>query len=574
MLRGLTPGTVPAGAIALLLGWACAGPEPDVLAEWRGGRATIEDFETFVRSLPPDRQKPQAAGGSAEAWVGESLERLALRAALSERAKAAGLGEDPRLAFRARFLASAEVGRRLVRERCPEVEVPMEEARRVYEARTPVGPRPWILVRHIYKQMAPEAGVEERTRVRGELEVVHAQLADGASFVELAREHSDSETAKDGGLIGRLSRDAPVDPVFLRAAWSLADGETSGIVEAGNGLHVILREESGTDEAEPFDRVAERVRRQIALAQREVCGRALIREELTSAPVRFPETGIPLEPAPEDPLLFIGEETFTARQLDGLAPDGGSLTTSPEGMRALQQFSEAVLLARRAQREEPDLDLVYQRREDALRAELATERQRRDERRALVAGRPESELRAFFDSHRDRFRTEPELDLGLILLPPTPPASLPQALERAREIVDRARAGESFEELARRHSNHWSRAEGGRLGPAPWSRLRVVLGPEVLEAASRLAPGEVADPHYLTHEPAPVLAVVRLYGRQEPRERSFEEAHDAVLDALATRDLRELDREVRRKVLDESGFEIHTRHVAAYLEQVRTHAEG
>ena len=71
-------------------------------------------------------------------------------------------------------------------------------------------------------------------------EAMRAQIADGADFAELAREHSDCPSAGDGGNLGQFGRGAMV-PTFDAAAFALKVGEVSGVVETPFGYHLIQR---------------------------------------------------------------------------------------------------------------------------------------------------------------------------------------------------------------------------------------------------------------------------------------------------------------------------------------------
>ncbi len=568
------PGAFRSAAwLAGLLAVACRQPAPDLLATWEGGEARVADLEAFVRALPDEERRPEAGDG-VEDWVRDGLARMALQETLAARAAAAGVERDPVVGMRARYLASLEIGRRFVAERCPAPELSEAELRRLFEQRAQRQPGEWILVRHIYKRVAAATSAAERARVRSEMEGLLDQLRAGASFVEMARRHSQSETAADGGLIGRISRHPPMEPEFAAAAWTLADGELSEVVELANGFHIILREDSGVEEAPPsFEAAAPALRREVVAARREACGQRLLAEIGAELPVSLPEAGLPVDPQPGDPMLKVGDETFTFADLEALVHEGGSLAGSPVTLQLMKQLGEALLLTAAARRE-PELEAAYLEREAALRRQLAVERQWRSEREALVAARPEEELRRFFDEHRGEFRSETRLELGLILLASGPQRSPRDTQELAAQLAARARGGESFEDLARRHSEHPTGREGGGLGLLPWSRVRVLFGRDASEAAGELAVGAVSDPVVLARLPTPVYGVVRLVRRDEPRERSFEEARDDVVAALLARRVNDLDAELRQRILADIDFSVVASGVERYLASVRGESAG
>lgn len=75
---------------------------------------------------------------------------------------------------------------------------------------------------------------------RSQIDTLASQIADGADFGDLAREHSECPSSRQGGALGSFGRGAMV-PEFEEAAFALEVGETSGVVETDFGYHLILR---------------------------------------------------------------------------------------------------------------------------------------------------------------------------------------------------------------------------------------------------------------------------------------------------------------------------------------------
>ncbi len=85
------------------------------------------------------------------------------------------------------------------------------------------------------------------------------QLAEGADFAALAREHSTCPSAANGGELEWFGRGQMV-PEFEEAAFSLPVGEYSDIVKTEHGFHIILVTDRREAEDAQFDDVRDQVR--------------------------------------------------------------------------------------------------------------------------------------------------------------------------------------------------------------------------------------------------------------------------------------------------------------------------
>ena len=123
------------------------------------------------------------------------------------------------------------------------VNVREREVRRYYKKNTEsyVTP-PQIKARHILLKLPPDSSEETLTEKQQQLEKLLTQIRSGKSFEELAREHSEDGTAADGGDLGWFKPGEMV-PAFETAAFALAPGEVSDIVQSPFGLHLIKVDE-------------------------------------------------------------------------------------------------------------------------------------------------------------------------------------------------------------------------------------------------------------------------------------------------------------------------------------------
>jgi len=95
--------------------------------------------------------------------------------------------------------------------------------------------------RHILLRSDPKDSGELQAAKRKKLETILALAKAGKDFSQLAKEHSEDASGKNGGDLGFFSKEQMVPP-FADAAFALKEGEISTIVETQFGLHLIKLE--------------------------------------------------------------------------------------------------------------------------------------------------------------------------------------------------------------------------------------------------------------------------------------------------------------------------------------------
>jgi peptidyl-prolyl cis-trans isomerase D len=121
------------------------------------------------------------------------------------------------------------------------IEVSDEEIGAYYEAKkgTEFTQPEQVQARHILIKAEPDAAEALREAARLKANNLRQQLADGANFVELAKQQSEDDGTKDrGGDLGMFQRGRMVK-AFEDAAFSLEPGVISDVVETPFGFHVI-----------------------------------------------------------------------------------------------------------------------------------------------------------------------------------------------------------------------------------------------------------------------------------------------------------------------------------------------
>jgi peptidyl-prolyl cis-trans isomerase D len=99
-------------------------------------------------------------------------------------------------------------------------------------------------------------GVEE-ARKKGE--DVLKQLKAGGNFADLAKKYSeDPGSGKNGGSLGWIGKGRTV-PEFEQTAFSLAKGETSGLVQSSYGFHIIRLDDKQAAHVKTLDEVKDQI---------------------------------------------------------------------------------------------------------------------------------------------------------------------------------------------------------------------------------------------------------------------------------------------------------------------------
>lgn len=140
----------------------------------------------------------------------------------------------------------------------------------------------------------------------------------------------------------------------------------------------------------------------------------------------------------------------------------------------------------------------------------------------------EEDVKAYYEAHKTNFTQPEEVRARHILIPVAkgaPEAEAKKAEATIRELAAKIKAGADFAEMARKHSQDASAANGGDLG---WFGRGVMVKP-FEDAAFALKKGEVSQPvrsEFGWH-------LIQLEDRHEPRTPSYEEAKGQVRQQLA-----------------------------------------
>ena len=202
------------------------------------------------------------------------------------------------------------------------VKVREREIRRYYEKNletftTP----PKVKARHILFKLDANADEEQLQKRREELQKLLEEIKEGGDFEELAKRVSEDATAEKGGDLGWFKPGEMV-PAFEDAAFRLAIGEVSDIVQSPFGLHLIRVDER----QDKVEKDLEEVREEITAVLTDKRAEKKLEEELTRIEAEIPDKELS-EVAGEFSKSVLSSKTFSKNDvIPGLGSAFGLVT--------------------------------------------------------------------------------------------------------------------------------------------------------------------------------------------------------------------------------------------------------
>jgi peptidyl-prolyl cis-trans isomerase C len=262
---------------------------PDVLARVNGENVTRQEFQDFVQNLEaragsevPAEQRDQVYRRVLDQIVGYKLlqqEAKARKVAVPDAEIEARLGEIKKQfpsedvfmqtlierkmtleQIRTDTREDMAVGRLIEAEIADKVAVKPEQVQDFYDKNPDQFKQPErVRASHILISVPQNADAAAKTEARGKAEQVLKDLKAGKDFAALAKQHSqDPGSAVQGGDLGFFQQGQMVGP-FNDAAFGLAPGATSDLVETQFGYHIIRVAEKQPARAIPLDDVRPKV---------------------------------------------------------------------------------------------------------------------------------------------------------------------------------------------------------------------------------------------------------------------------------------------------------------------------
>ncbi len=528
--------------LVLSLAGASCGTSPDILASYDGGSISVADFDADVLSLP-EKNRAIAPGESHDEWAEQHLRRIGLERILLASEAARRIEASPELAAFRTWSRSELLAESLLSQASQGWQPGPEELAEI--TREMAGRSDMTVLynfHHIFfrtdRALEPAA---ERAIHRRAAEA-EDRARSGSDFEALIREYSESEDAERGGELKNIHPSVLEDEA-AQVLSMMDEGEISPVVETRTGLHIFRLNRRLETEPLPPQRLEKSARRVLVRRHAEQVRTELLTDLRGRLPVETSGS-----------VWTVGDWEIDETTVDLIAEIGGF---PPQMFR--EHLTDQLLLAQEAIDRGLDTPFFDAEFERSMKA-VVFERSFRERRQEVVQELAGERLRELYDSQPSRFNENERARLELIFIPQGRDSFTTQRW--AEDLVAELRAGSSFADAARDHSQGPQADNGGDLGfldQTEWG----YLGPAVFESIRSLEPGRISDPIYCTDkvlaQPGVLrggFAIIRVVERRPERSRSFEEAFDDVRRVWVVKHREEVNEAVIDSILTEGGFRI------------------
>ena len=117
-----------------------------------------------------------------------------------------------------------------------------------------------VKVSHILIKVDENAGPKEKKKARKKAEKIRKEILEGKDFAEMAKEHSDCNSASGGGSL-RYIQKGYMPEGFDKVAFALDKGAVSEVVETKFGYHIIKVSEKTPEGVTPYAEVKDFIKK-------------------------------------------------------------------------------------------------------------------------------------------------------------------------------------------------------------------------------------------------------------------------------------------------------------------------
>ena len=530
--------------------------DPQVVAAWNGGRATLTDIEGALLSLDAGERL------SREGDIVKTYGEVAREKALSQVLLAKGpSGAHAALETRDPDLYRQTLGQLYSRDVVlpgRDVDVREDEVKAFFRDNAKQFRRtPRMLLFNIFRR----GSREDPGAAVAFLDSLRKRVQAGERFSELAREHSESETRASGGQVGWIERGA-MAPELDRVAFSLKEGQVSAPVRVPSGAVLLYADKVVPEKTFAYKDVRVEIRRHLE--------RKKLRDALEdwAKDVAIPEGSLVLSRpqlqsafragGDDQPVLKLHGATLARGELVKTLPPSGRIR--PDEAQLWENYRQRVrlhLLVAEARRDgfadRPETRAALERLLGRALERKAVE-ERLDARLKGDLAPQDATLRAYYDEHAERFMTPLKIRLRRLAIDRVPGAGRKmRELEAARQELVAGKL--TLEDAARRL--------GGRVEEIGWREISQLEG---LESKERRYVLDLESAGYtVPYQSEGSLRLIQVAERQEPAPRAYEQARADVLAAYLKEKRKDLLAAAADRVLADARFRFFDDRVRAAL---------
>ncbi len=558
-------GLVLSGLAFCVMACGSESVAPDVVASSRLGSVTRGELEEFILSLPEKRRSPRE-GLEATEWRRSMVEELLDVRAIEAEAKKRSLTDKPEVAeevgARIEPLLATEVRSRRLEER---VKITEEDLRAFYDANPEeFGHGGRIRLRNIFRRIDRNAPPAARETARREMESLLVELRQGSNFADLAKAHSDSETAHLGGLIGKVDRGV-FTPELENIIWNLKDGELSDVVPTSVGFQVFKLESHIPPFSMPFEEARGRLRRRLVQEATAATLEEYFQELLAASGAVYQPEALDGE-NPEAVLFELDDVRLTLSDWRRRQESRSVFAQrEPDPGEQIAALARESLFAWEAKRkgiaDEPEIaEALSTAKRGVLTGHLAQEYMEQ-----ALAESEAGNVSAFYEENKRRYQS-PKLVHVHILTRDFPGGEISyQLYEELEQLSKDVRASRrDFAEVARELSDDLSAYRGGDLGSIRLDAFAEWAGPPAQRKVAELAAGEVSEPMLIERYDEQRLRyrrqgymLIKVEAIHEPAILLFAEARERVIRDYLRLHGEEVGERLREERLAAIGATIH-----------------
>jgi peptidyl-prolyl cis-trans isomerase C len=494
------------------------GRESKVLARVGDQQITLAEFEEAYRPMPGLADSAALQENKAKFLDQMVEQRLLVLAALEK-----GTGQDPQLLERFEDMKKNILLGQLYKIEIVDKAKPTESE-----------------IRSFYKKLGTEVKASHiLVKTEAEAKDLVAKLKSGASFEELARQHSqDPGSAQQGGSLGWFGWGRMVDD-FQRAAFALKPGQVSDPVETSFGFHIIKLDSTRPAELQPLEQMRERITQQLSQTKPRELTTKYLKALQKQAGIKIQEKSLSAIAAKQQPVVpgmppVLPQLSSEELKMVLVKYNGGSWTVGQFFEQAKKLMNGMVDLNNRPMFEK-QVDalltnefLLKRAKARGLDRQPQVKRQMERAWNDLLAGAvyreqvqpkcevDENEAQEYYRKNKKEFYQAPRALMHIIVVKTRP---------EAEEVYRLLSQGADFATLARERSIDWTKSTGGAL---QMLNPKDTDNPEAAARAFAMPLNQISRPFACRDG----FAVMKVSKREPGAQRTYEQTRNEILSRL------------------------------------------